>query len=78
MVYFGKPSEFHTTEVSIYRGGGLIISPVSRVFRVQLMFMDVGTETVDEDYVALYLGYDIWGLDTSKVDVVGLVVSPIW
>jgi hypothetical protein len=40
--------------------------------------VDVGTETVDEDSIALYLGYDVCDLDALEVDVVGLVVSPIW
>ena len=40
--------------------------------------MDAGTKTVYKDSVALYLGYDVCGLDASEVDVVGLVVSPIW
>jgi hypothetical protein len=32
---------------------------------------------VDEDSIALYLGYDVRGLGTSEVGFVGLVVSPI-
>jgi hypothetical protein len=36
--------------------------------------VDAGLETVDEDLVAWYLGYDVCGLDASEV----VVVSPLW
>jgi hypothetical protein len=42
-----------------YRGGGLIIPPVSRVFRgAGDVDVDVGAGTIDDDPMAMYLGYD--------------------
>ena len=40
--------------------------------------IDGGTVTIDNDPVAMYLGYHgVWCLDTLGVYFVGLVVSPL-
>ena len=77
MGQYGKPSEFHTAEVSILWRQRTHDSACITGSHGTDDVVDASTETVDANSVALYLGYDVWGLDASKVDVVELIVSPL-
>ena len=59
MVDFEKPSEFYTAKVSILQRSWAHNSTCISGFRGTVDVVDTDTEMVDEDSVALYLGYDV-------------------
>ena len=73
-----KTSEFYTAELLYFYGdGGLIIFACimgGGDFNGIDDVVDAGTETTDNDPVAMYLSYrGVWNLDTLGVYVVRLV-----
>ena len=77
IILLEKPSAFYTTKVSISWRQRAHDFACIMSFRDTNDVVDASTETVDEDSITLYLGYNVCGLDTSEVDVVGLIVNPI-